>query len=106
MSPSTRSTRTSATSTPSSVPGIALPPFDTDGSCGSSRPGAREQDHRIPASPARHDRRQDGRLPAPPFFYTSRIKVRLGATVLPAFPSMESEVEGSETVLTGLLEDR
>ena len=35
-----------------------------------------------------------------------RIKGRLGATALSAFPSMVSEVKGSETVLTGLLEDR
>jgi len=38
--------------------------------------------------------------------YTIRIKGRLGATALSAFPSMESEVRDSETVLTGLLEDR
>jgi hypothetical protein len=42
----------------------------------------------------------------PPGLYTIRIKGRLGATGLSAFPSMESEVKGSETVLTGLLEDR
>ena len=35
-----------------------------------------------------------------------RIEGRLGATALSAFPSMVSEVRGSETVLTGLLEDR
>jgi hypothetical protein len=38
--------------------------------------------------------------------YTIRIKGRLGATALSAFPSMVSELKGSETVLTGLLEDR
>ena len=38
--------------------------------------------------------------------YQIRIKGRLGATALSAFPTMASEVEGSETVLTGLLEDR
>jgi hypothetical protein len=41
-----------------------------------------------------------------PGFYAIRIKGRLGATALSAFPSMVSESEGSETVLTGLLEDR
>jgi hypothetical protein len=41
-----------------------------------------------------------------PGLYTIRIKGRLGATALSAFPSMASELEGSETVLTGLLEDR
>jgi hypothetical protein len=38
--------------------------------------------------------------------YTIRIKGRLGATALSAFPSMVSQLQGSETVLTGLLEDR
>jgi hypothetical protein len=42
----------------------------------------------------------------PPGLYTIRIKGRLGATALSAFPSMVSELKGSETVLTGLLEDR
>jgi hypothetical protein len=42
----------------------------------------------------------------PPGLYTIRIKGRLGATALSAFPSMVAEVKGSETVLTGLLEDR
>ena len=38
--------------------------------------------------------------------YEIRIRGRLGATALSAFPSMGSELEGGETVLTGLLEDR
>ena len=37
--------------------------------------------------------------------YAIRIKGRLGATALSAFPSMGSECEGGETVLTGVLED-
>jgi hypothetical protein len=41
-----------------------------------------------------------------PGLYTIRIKGRLGPTALSAFPSMVSESKGSETVLTGLLEDR
>jgi hypothetical protein len=41
-----------------------------------------------------------------PGLYMIRIKGRLGATALSAFPSMMSESEGSETVLTGLLEDQ
>jgi hypothetical protein len=41
-----------------------------------------------------------------PGLYAIRIRGRLGATALSAFPSMVSELEGSETVLTGLLEDR
>ena len=42
----------------------------------------------------------------PPGLYTIRIKGRLGATGLSAFPSMVADLKGSETVLTGLLEDR
>jgi hypothetical protein len=38
--------------------------------------------------------------------YTIRIKGRLGATALSAFPSMVSDCKDSETVLTGLLQDR
>jgi hypothetical protein len=41
-----------------------------------------------------------------PGLYAIRIKGRLGATALSAFPSMVSECEDSETVLTGLLQDR
>jgi hypothetical protein len=41
-----------------------------------------------------------------PCLYTIRIKGRLGATALSAFPTMVSELKGGETVLTGLLEDR
>jgi hypothetical protein len=40
-----------------------------------------------------------------PAVYTIRIRGRLGATALSAFPTMVSEVRGSDTVLTGLLED-
>jgi hypothetical protein len=42
----------------------------------------------------------------PPGLYTIRIRGRLGATALSAFPSMASELKDSETVLTGLVEDR
>ena len=45
-------------------------------------------------------------MAAPPGLYTIRIKGRLGATALSAFPSMVSELKGGETVLTGLLEDQ
>jgi hypothetical protein len=38
--------------------------------------------------------------------YCIRINGRLGATALSAFPAMVHHVEGRETVLTGLLEDR
>jgi hypothetical protein len=42
----------------------------------------------------------------PPGLYTIRIKGRLGATALSAFPTMVPEVVGSDTVLTGWLIDR
>jgi hypothetical protein len=42
----------------------------------------------------------------PPGLYAIRIRGRLGPTALSAFPSMVSELKGSETVLTGLIEDR
>jgi hypothetical protein len=42
----------------------------------------------------------------PPGLYSIRIKGRLGATALFAFPSMASELKGDETVLTGLLADQ
>jgi hypothetical protein len=41
-----------------------------------------------------------------PGLYTIRIKGRLGATALSAFPTMVPELESGETVLTGLLKDR
>jgi hypothetical protein len=45
-------------------------------------------------------------MPTLPGLYRIRIRGRLGATALSAFPSMASELKGSETVLTGLLQDR
>jgi hypothetical protein len=42
----------------------------------------------------------------PPGLYTIRIKGRLGATALSAFPTMVSELKSGDTVLTGRLEDR
>lgn len=62
--------------------------------------------HRILASRAHQVGLHDHPVAAPPGWYTIRIRGRLGATVLSAFPTMESELTGSETVLTGLLEDR
>jgi hypothetical protein len=50
--------------------------------------------------------RQDDRVAAPASLYRIRIKGRLGATALSAFPSMSSELMRSETVLTGWLEDQ
>ena len=45
-------------------------------------------------------------MATPASLYTIRIKGRLGATALSAFPSMAHELKGGETVLTGWLEDR
>ena len=45
-------------------------------------------------------------MATPPGLYTIRIRGRLGATALSAFPTMVSELKGSDTVLTGLLKDR
>jgi hypothetical protein len=56
--------------------------------------------------PARYVELQDGPVGTPPALYAIRIKGRLGATALSAFPTMASEVEGGDTVLTGWLEDR
>jgi hypothetical protein len=63
-------------------------------------------DHRIPVLPGHRIGLQDGRVVTPLGLYSIRIRGRLGATALSAFPSMMSELEGGETVLTGVLEDR
>jgi hypothetical protein len=49
---------------------------------------------------------QNACVTTPPGLYTIRIRGRLGPTALSAFPTMVSELKGSETVLTGLLADR
>jgi hypothetical protein len=43
---------------------------------------------------------------SPPGLYAIRVKGRLGPTAVSAFPAMVPELKGSETVLTGVLEDR
>jgi hypothetical protein len=117
-SPSTRSTRISAVSTPSSAPVTAVRPCDKHASCASSPSGAphhrpsefrvrRGKNHQIPVTTAHWTRPQDHRVATPPGCqYMIRIRGRLGATALSAFPTMGSEVRGGETVLTGSLEDR
>jgi hypothetical protein len=62
--------------------------------------------HRIPALLAHHLRLQPERVDEPLGFYMIRINGRLGATALSAFPSMASKLNGGETVLTGVIEDR
>ncbi len=49
---------------------------------------------------------QHDRVATTPGLYTIRIRGRLGATALSAFPSMLSELKAGETVLTGVLQDR
>ena len=62
--------------------------------------------HQIPASPSHQVSLQHGCVTTtPPGLYTIRIKGRLGATALSAFPTMVPEVEGSDTVLNGPLTD-
>jgi hypothetical protein len=64
------------------------------------------QNHRIPAVPAHHVGMHDDGVTTMPGLYAVRIRGRLGATALSAFPSMVSQLKDSETVLTGLLADR
>jgi hypothetical protein len=45
-------------------------------------------------------------MTTPPGLYAIRIRGRLGATALSAFPLMVAELKNDETVLTGSLEDR
>jgi hypothetical protein len=62
--------------------------------------------HQIPVLPAHQVELHDHFVATTPGLYTIRIKGRLGVTALSAFPTMVPEVKGSETVLTGPLEDR
>ncbi|GAB2962084.1 hypothetical protein LWP59_26325 [Amycolatopsis acidiphila] len=45
-------------------------------------------------------------MAAPTSLYAIRVRGRLGATALSAFPTMVAELNASETVLTGVLEDQ
>ena len=45
-------------------------------------------------------------MPTRASMYAIRIKGKLGATALSAFPSMAYQMMGGETVLTGWLQDR
>jgi hypothetical protein len=62
--------------------------------------------HHIPATSTHQVGRHGGRVATPLGVYTIRIKGRLGATALSAFPTMTCELKGSETVLLGLLQDQ
>ena len=45
-------------------------------------------------------------MATPPGLYAIRIRGRLGATALSAFPTMAAEPKGRDTVLIGPLEDQ
>ena len=64
------------------------------------------RNHRIPVWSAHSVGRHDRWVATRAGLYTIRIKGRLGATALSAFPSMAHELKDSETLLTGRLEDR
>jgi hypothetical protein len=62
--------------------------------------------HQIPVATTHQVTPQDQRVATEPGCqYTIRIRGQLGATALSAFPTMESDVRGRETVLSGSLED-
>jgi len=68
-------------------------------------PGAVLADgHRIPAMPAHLVALHHGLMDPAPALYTIRISGHLGAMMLSAFPAMQPQVSGAETVLTGLLD--
>jgi hypothetical protein len=62
--------------------------------------------HQIPVSPAHSVGLQDDRVATPLGLYAIRVRGRLGATALSAFPSLVPELKDNETVLTGPIEDR
>ena len=63
--------------------------------------------HPIPVTTAHCVMPQGHGVATPPGWqYLIRIRGRLGATALSAFPTMGSEVRDGETLLTGSLEDR
>jgi hypothetical protein len=62
--------------------------------------------HLIPVLPTHQVGLHDHSVAAAPGLYTIWIKGRLGATALSAFPTLVAELTGSETVLTGVLEDQ
>jgi hypothetical protein len=64
------------------------------------------RNRQIPALPDHQVGAQDDRVATSPCLYAIRIKGRLGSTAVSAFPTMVCETKGSETVLTGLVEDR
>ena len=61
------------------------------------------RNHQIPASPAHQVGLQDGCVTTPPGLYMIRIRGRLGATALSAFPSMVSELKGRRPCLPACL---
>jgi hypothetical protein len=65
------------------------------------------KNHQIRVATTHSVRRQGHPVATQPGYrYKIRIKERLGATALSAFPTMGSETLDGETVLTGSLEDQ
>ena len=42
----------------------------------------------------------------PPYWYRVRVRGRLGETIRSAFPALQAQASGGDTVLTGPLPDR
>ena len=71
-----------------------------DGPGGATPAGS----HRIPAMRAHLPALDHGLMDPAPVLYTIRINGHLGATILSAFPAMTPQLDGADTVLTGLLD--
>src|ERR1700722_6225980 len=71
-----------------------------------SRPGGSRRGHRhpIPMMRVHLPAHNYGLMDSAPARYTIRLSGHLAATVLSAFPALESQLSGAETVLTGLLD--
>jgi hypothetical protein len=52
------------------------------------------------------DRRRAGRADRPSYRYRVRVRGRLGQTIRSAFPALQAQASGGDTVLTGPLPDR
>jgi hypothetical protein len=60
--------------------------------------------HRITVIHAHLTALDHGLMDPAPALYTIRVNGHLGAMMLSAFPAMQSQLAGAETVLTGLLD--
>jgi hypothetical protein len=67
---------------------------------------ARRASHPIRVSAIHPPGADDAAMQGKPPSYEIRVAGRLGATILTAFPDLQGEEHGSETVLTGEVRDR